>query len=56
MAVLINKVATSLEAAVAGIKDGSTIMIGGFGTAGMPAELIEALIAQGGRRGMHGAL
>ena len=47
MAVLINKVATSLEAAVAGIKDGSTIMIGGFGTAGMPAELIEALIAQG---------
>jgi len=46
-AVLINKVATSLEAAVAGIKDGSAIMIGGFGTAGMPAELIEALIAQG---------
>jgi 3-oxoadipate CoA-transferase, alpha subunit len=45
--VLINKVAASLEAAVAGIKDGSTIMIGGFGTAGMPAELIDALIAQG---------
>ena len=45
--VLINKVAASLEAAVAGIKDGSTIMIGGLGTAGLPAELIDALIAQG---------
>jgi 3-oxoadipate CoA-transferase alpha subunit len=44
---MINKVVGSLDAAVAGIKDGSTIMIGGFGTAGMPAELIDALIAQG---------
>ena len=28
-------------------KDGSTVLIGGFGTAGMPFALIEALIAQG---------
>jgi 3-oxoadipate CoA-transferase, alpha subunit len=31
------------------IADGSTIMIGGFGTAGIPGELIEGLIAQGAR-------
>ncbi|MFX7507432.1 CoA-transferase, partial [Acinetobacter baumannii] len=29
--------------------DGATIMIGGFGLAGMPAQLIDALIAQGAR-------
>ncbi|MDH6464635.1 3-oxoadipate CoA-transferase alpha subunit [Micromonospora sp. A200] len=34
-------------AAVAGIRDGATVMIGGFGTAGQPVELIEALIASG---------
>ncbi|MEH0820492.1 MULTISPECIES: 3-oxoacid CoA-transferase subunit A [unclassified Micromonospora] len=34
-------------AAVAGIPDGATVMIGGFGTAGQPVELIEALIACG---------
>lgn len=33
--------------AVAGIPDGATVMIGGFGTAGQPVELIDALIAQG---------
>jgi len=33
--------------AVAGIEDGSTVMIGGFGAAGQPVELIEALITQG---------
>lgn len=33
--------------AVAGISDGATVMIGGFGTAGQPVELIDALIAQG---------
>ncbi len=37
----------SADAAVADIFDGASIMIGGFGTAGMPDELIEALIAQG---------
>ncbi|MEH0934622.1 3-oxoacid CoA-transferase subunit A [Micromonospora psammae] len=34
-------------AAVVGIPDGATVMIGGFGTAGQPVELIEALIACG---------
>ena len=37
------------EAAVAGIADGSTILIGGFGMAGMPVTLIDALIRQGAK-------
>lgn len=37
----------SPDDAVAGIEDGSTILIGGFGLAGMPFELIDALIRQG---------
>lgn len=43
---MIDKRVISLEAAVSGIGDGSSIMIGGFGTAGMPDELIDALIAR----------
>ena len=31
------------------MKDGSTVLIGGFGTAGIPGELIDGLIAQGAR-------
>jgi 3-oxoadipate CoA-transferase alpha subunit len=46
---MINKVKTSAAEALADVKDGSTIMIGGFGTAGMPYNLIEALIAQGAK-------
>lgn len=46
---MIDKTVTSFEAAVAGINDGATVMIGGFGTAGMPDRLIDALIAQGAR-------
>ncbi|CAJ0848285.1 Malonate-semialdehyde dehydrogenase [Ralstonia mannitolilytica] len=49
LAVMINKLCPSVEAALADIPDGATIMIGGFGTAGMPAELIDGLIAQGAR-------
>ena len=48
-AFMVSKLVESLEAAVAGIEDGAVIMIGGFGAAGMPSELIEALIAQGAR-------
>lgn len=44
---MIDKTVPSVAAAVAGIPDGATVMIGGFGGAGQPAELIEALIAQG---------
>ena len=46
---MISKILDSLETAVADIHDGATVMIGGFGTAGMPSELIDALIAQGAR-------
>jgi 3-oxoadipate CoA-transferase, alpha subunit len=37
----------NLTSAVAGIPDGATVMIGGFGTAGQPVELIDALVASG---------
>jgi 3-oxoadipate CoA-transferase alpha subunit len=46
---MINKIVASVSAAVADIHDGATVMIGGFGTAGMPSELIDALIEQGAR-------
>ena len=46
---MIDKTVASPSAAVADIIDGATVMIGGFGTAGMPSELIDALIAQGAR-------
>ena len=46
---MINKIFPSAAAAVADVHDGATVMIGGFGTAGMPSELIDALIAQGAR-------
>src|SRR3977135_560009 len=44
---MVNKFFASPEAALADIPDGATIMIGGFGHAGMRAELVDALIAQG---------
>ena len=46
---MIDKICPSVEAAVAGIRDGATVLIGGFGGAGQPAELIAALIEQGAR-------
>ena len=46
---MIDKIFASPEAALADIPDGATVMIGGFGNAGMPAELIDCLIAQGAR-------
>jgi len=46
---MINKLFDSPEAALADIADGATVMIGGFGTAGLPNELIDALIARGAR-------
>ncbi|HCQ7755037.1 3-oxoacid CoA-transferase subunit A [Citrobacter sp. 50677481] len=46
---MIDKSVPSLEEAIAGIPDGATIMIGGFGTAGQPTRLIDALIDQGAR-------
>ena len=46
---MINKIMPSVEAAVADVPDGATVMIGGFGTAGLPNELVDALIAQGAK-------
>ena len=46
---MIDKTTWTLQSAVADIHDGSTVMIGGFGTAGMPDELIDALIDHGAR-------
>jgi 3-oxoadipate CoA-transferase alpha subunit len=37
------------DEAVAGIEDGATVLIGGFGPAGQPVELIDALIRTGAR-------
>jgi 3-oxoadipate CoA-transferase, alpha subunit len=48
-ALVIDKFFASAEAALADVPDGATIMIGGFGNAGMPALLIDTLIAQGAR-------
>jgi len=46
---MINKIAASVAEALAGVKDGATVMIGGFGTAGIPLELIAGLIEQGAK-------
>jgi 3-oxoadipate CoA-transferase alpha subunit len=47
---MIDKFIATAAEALADIPDGATVMIGGFGNAGMPAELIDALIAQGAKR------
>ena len=46
---MINKISASVAEALAGIQDGATVLIGGFGTAGIPNELIAGLIEQGAR-------
>ena len=46
---MIDKTVKSLADALAGVRDGATVMIGGFGGAGQPTELVEALIEQGAR-------
>jgi 3-oxoadipate CoA-transferase alpha subunit len=46
---MINKQVHSIAEAVADIFDGATVMIGGFGEAGSPIELIHALIDQGAK-------
>lgn len=46
---MINKQVNSVHDAVANINDGTTVMIGGFGEAGSPIELIHALIDHGAK-------
>ncbi len=46
---MIDKQVATLVDAVAGIADGATVMVGGFGTAGLPDELVGALLLQGAR-------
>jgi 3-oxoadipate CoA-transferase alpha subunit len=46
---MIDKVAGSVAQALQGVRDGATVLIGGFGTAGIPNELIDGLIEQGAR-------
>ena len=44
---VIDKVAASISQALAGVPDGATVLVGGFGTAGIPSELVDGLIEQG---------
>ena len=46
---MIDKIQSSCALAVAGVRDGDTVMTSGFGGAGLPSALIEALIDQGAR-------
>jgi 3-oxoadipate CoA-transferase alpha subunit len=46
---MIDKIVPTLAEALADVHDGATVMIGGFGTAGLPNELIDALIDTGAR-------
>ena len=46
---MIDKIAASVADALADVPDGATVLIGGFGTAGIPSELIDGLIDQGAR-------
>ena len=46
---MIDKVVPTLAAALEGLNDGATVMIGGFGPAGQPHRLIDALIARGSK-------
>jgi 3-oxoadipate CoA-transferase alpha subunit len=46
---MIDKISPSVAHALQGVRDGATVLIGGFGTAGIPSELIDGLIEQGAR-------
>ncbi|MBX9453418.1 MAG: 3-oxoacid CoA-transferase subunit A [Mesorhizobium sp.] len=51
-----NKISPSIEDALAGIEDGMAVMIGGFGGAGAPIELIHALVDMYKKTGSPGSL
>ncbi|MEZ5738726.1 MAG: 3-oxoacid CoA-transferase subunit A [Burkholderiaceae bacterium] len=46
---MINRIVASVAEALSDVPDGATVLIGGFGGAGMPNELIDGLIEQGAR-------
>ena len=46
---MINKFVGSLQAAMVGIRDGASILLGGFGDVGTPSALLDGLIEQGAR-------
>lgn len=46
---MIDKIVKSMADAFAGVKDGSVVLVSGFGNAGIPVELIDGLIEQGAR-------
>ncbi len=46
---MIDKIVPSIAQALHDVRDGATVMVGGFGTAGIPNELVEGLIEQGAR-------
>ena len=46
---MINKIVGSIAEALAGVRDGATVLMGGFGAVGQPDELIEGLIDTGVR-------
>ncbi len=46
---MIDKIARSVADALEGIEDGSTVLIGGFGEAGVPNVLVEGMVEQGAR-------
>jgi len=51
----VNKVYDSADAAVADIRSGSTVMLGGFGVCGIPENLIAAMVRRGARSAAGGA-
>jgi 3-oxoadipate CoA-transferase alpha subunit len=46
---MIDKIHPTVASALADVRDGATVLIGGFGGAGLPNELVEGLIEQGAR-------
>jgi 3-oxoadipate CoA-transferase alpha subunit len=46
---MINKIVQSIAEALQGVKDGATVLMGGFGAVGQPDEMIEGLIEQGAK-------
>lgn len=46
---MIDKTVPSTAEALAGVPDGATVLVGGFGSSGVPVELVHALVEQGAR-------